>query len=93
MPNYRLTRTLRAAAEHYLALQARERHPDGHTAPGTSRAWHPHRPLSCCANIRPPSRAYPWSLMVHCRTMPHVATDLGVDVARLRWAVRRLEKK
>ena len=90
---YRLTPKLRAAAEHYLALQSRARHPDGRAASGTSRAWYPARPLACCASIRPPSRAYPWSLMTHCRTMAHVATDLGVDLDRLRWAVRRLEGK
>ena len=90
MTRYPLTSTLRAAAEHYIALQSRARHPDGSTASGTSRAWYPDRPLACCADIRPPSRAYPWSLMTHCRTMPHVAAELGVDVNRLRWAVRRL---
>jgi len=26
----------------------------------------------CCAEIRSPSRAYPYSLMVHCRTLKHV---------------------
>lgn len=32
----------------------------------------------CCDTIRPPSRAYPYSLMKHCRSVEHVAHLHGV---------------
>ncbi len=88
---YRMTPTLREAAQYYMALQSRKTHPKGHSVASTSSAWYPDHPLPCCETIRRPSRAYPWSLMTHCRSMVHVAAERKIDVSRLRWAVRRLE--
>jgi hypothetical protein len=31
---------------------------------------------SCCKSIRQPSREYPWSLWMHCRTLKHIKNIL-----------------
>ena len=80
---------LKQAVETYLARQARDEHPDG--AFDAKGRWYPseeeHRP--CCDHIRPPSRRWPYSLLLHCRTITHIANLYGVDVAELRKAVRQ----
>jgi hypothetical protein len=36
--------------------------------------WYPSvaERCACCASVRSPSHAYPYSLMTHCRTLKHV---------------------
>ena len=72
------------AMEEYLARQERRRHPDG-TFDKKSR-WYPSgkEKQECCENIRGPSTAYPYSSMVHCRTVEHVANLYGLPAADLR---------
>jgi hypothetical protein len=84
----RLTQKLRAAAQRYLDLQGRKIHPDGSFDRGVR--WYPDQPLACCASIRTPSRAYPYSLLTHNRSLGHVALDTGYATATLRTAVRRI---
>jgi hypothetical protein len=84
----RLTSKLRRAAQRYLDLQDRRTHPTGDT--DTGGRWHPAQPLPCCGAIRTPSRAWPWSLMLHCRTLTHVAHESGYPLPTLRAALRRL---
>jgi len=84
----RLTQKLRRAAQRYVDLQARRIHPAGGT--DTGGRWYPVAPLACCHSIRTPSRSWPWSLMVHCRTMRHVAHESGYPLPTLRAALRRL---
>jgi hypothetical protein len=80
--------TLDEAASLYLDRKDRRAHPGG--AFDSKRRWSPsdaeHRP--CCSSIRTPSAAYPYSALVHCRTLQHVANLTGVDEAALRKAVR-----
>ena len=83
-----LTSKLRRAAQRYLDLQDRRTHPAGDT--DTGGRWHPAQPLPCCGAIRTPSRAWPWSLMTHCRTLTHVAQESGYPLPTLRAALRRL---
>jgi hypothetical protein len=76
------------AVRTFLARQAREEHPAGKFDRGGR--WYPAEAEAqpCCARIRTPSRSWPYSLLVHCRTLEHVAALYGVDVAELRRAVR-----
>jgi hypothetical protein len=87
----RLTQKLRAAAQRYLDLQARTAHPVGRADKGGR--WYPKKTQPCCVGIRSPSRAWPWSLMAHCRTAQHVAYDTGYNVAVLRQAIIRINKE
>lgn len=52
----------------------RDSHPFGSTDNGGR--WYPseYEQASCCKAIRSPSRAHPYSYMVHCRTKKHVET-------------------
>lgn len=72
-----------AAARQYLDRKARAEHPRG-TFDG-QRRWAPDagERQACCRGIRPPSAAYPFSLMVHCRTKEHVAALHGLGVMQL----------
>jgi len=66
-------------AKTYLERRDRIKHPDGYfDGPGR---WYPsERELrKCCENIRRPSRRYPYSLMVHCRTLKHICNLYGVE--------------
>lgn len=62
---------LKAAITHFRR-QDRTEHPDGKF---DGPRWYPSDTecQPCCSGIRSPSRAFPWSLMVHCRTIEHVA--------------------
>ncbi len=76
------------AAVEFLARRARRRNPDGQF--DSCWRWYPsdqeRRP--CCDGIRRPSRRWPYSLMLHCRTARHVAELFGVDPRALRAALR-----
>lgn len=66
----------------YLARKERRTHPQG-TFDREGR-WYPEslgeeRP--CCQKIRPPSAKYPYSLLVHCRSLGHVASLFGLTIA------------
>lgn len=80
---------LQEAAQEYIGRQDRRRHPAGKFDKGGR--WYPgeDEECSCCRGVRSPSRAYPYSLMVHCRTIGHVAQLYGVDEAELRREVRK----
>ena len=90
MAKFLLTKKLRRAAIEQINLQARVWHPSGDF--DDAGRWYPTRYCDCCESIRSPSRAFPYSLMVHCRTVSHVAREHGIEERRLRWAVKRLRK-
>lgn len=77
---------LQQACEAYVARRDRRAHPDGEF--DSAGRWYPSDAewQACCNRIRPPSRAYPYSLLVHCRTIEHVARVYGVDARALRRA-------
>jgi hypothetical protein len=79
--------TLTAAVECLESRKARTSHPDGRS---DGKRWYPaaSERQDCCSAIRSPSAAYPWSLMVHCRTAQHVALLYGVHRVDLERAVR-----
>ncbi len=77
-----------AALYEWKRLQDRRQHPDG-TFDSAGR-WYPSdaEKCECCAKIRSPSRAYPYSYMTHCRSVEHVANKFGVAVKDLRRETR-----
>jgi hypothetical protein len=83
--------TLQLAAQTYVDRRTRRRHPAGRF--DTAGRWYPNgaEQTSECAAIRPPSRAYPYSLMLHCRTAAHVAALYGVERAALLRVARLLD--
>jgi len=80
-------RVSRAGMEYYNR-QNRKAHPDGQA--DKAGRWYPSASerQSCCNQIRQPSRSYPWGLMLHCRTMVHLAQAYDVPEADLRRASR-----
>lgn len=84
----RLSKRLRAAAQYALDLQVRSRHPHGSF--DTAGRWYPDNELECCQAIRSPSRTWPHSLLLHCRTATHVATETNYSATLLRWAIGRI---
>jgi len=79
------------AAREYIARRDRRKHPLGHFDGGGR--WYPSEDetRSCCATIRAPSRRWPYSLMLHCRTIRHVAALYGVEASDVRRAAKRLD--
>jgi len=80
--------TVIRAAYAYVCRQSRSSHPEGNFDSGG--CWYPSEceEQPCCSGIRRPSRAWPYSLMTHCRTLPHVANLYGVDPKEVRRAVK-----
>lgn len=83
------TTALDQAIAAFIARKDRSQHPDGEF--DNKRRWYPSNAerQSCCAAVRTPSAAYPFSLMVHCRTADHIANLYGVDAADIRRATRK----
>jgi len=56
----------------YYRRKNRLDHPKGKF--DSAGRWYPaeEEERDCCAHIRRPSRAYPYSLLVHCRTKKHI---------------------
>jgi len=86
MKNY--PETVLQVAYEYVRRRERATHPDGSFDSGGR--WYPSEDekQSCCSGIRRPSRAWPYSLMTHCRSITHVAALYGVDAREVRRAVR-----
>lgn len=79
---------LQRAVREYIDRQDRVSHPKGKT--DNANRFYPSDDewQECCANVRSPSRAWPWSYMLHCRTAVHVANLFAVDVKELRRRAR-----
>ena len=76
------------AALLYSRRQNRLDQPDGSF--DRSGRWYPSEEERqvCCSGIRTPSRAFPYSLNAHCRSIEHIAHLTGVDKKELRKAVK-----
>lgn len=85
------TTTLEQAARTFIARRDRTAHPTGKF--DNAGRWYPSEAetCDCCSAVRSPSRAHPFSYMVHCRTLKHVANLYGVNESDLRKEVRRLD--
>ena len=79
---------LAAALYMWRALQDRRVHPAGSF--DSAGRWYPAVEEKCevCDRIRSPSRAYPYSYLVHCRSYEHVARKYTVSVSDLRREAR-----
>jgi len=75
---------LNEALIEYLNRRDRVSHPQGRLDNGGR--WYPsaEERRECCRTIREPSRKWPFSLLVHCRSLRHVAHLYGVDEKELR---------
>lgn len=75
------------AARIYLDRKARKAHPERDSR---NKLFFPsdaeERP--CCKSIRTPSRRWPWSLMLHCRTLPHILALTGANPKTTRRIIR-----
>ena len=80
---------LQTAVVTYRARQERREHPEGRRDNGGR--WRPteNERQECCNGVRSPTRAWPWSLMLHCRTAQHIANLYGVDASELRKAANK----
>jgi hypothetical protein len=69
----------RTVQEVYEARQDRREHPDGEF--DKAGRWYPSdlERCECCNSIRYPSRSWPYSLLVHCRSKRHVANLLAKE--------------
>jgi hypothetical protein len=79
---------VRTAADTYRRRRDRDEHPAGAFDDGGR--WYPEfaEAQTCCRHVRRPSRAWPYSLLLHCRTLAHVAALHGVDPRVVRAALR-----
>jgi len=84
---------LAAAVHEYLDRQSGACKPEGKN--DKAGRWYPSAAewCPCCDDIRAPSRLWPSSLYVHCRSMKHIAELYGVDVTELRRAVRKAREE
>lgn len=81
--------TINKAIEEYQKLQSREINPDG-TFDDAGR-WYPSEKekCECCAVVRSPSRAWPYSYMIHCRTLKHVCSKYGLNYREVKKAMNK----
>jgi len=77
------------AAKLYIDRQNRTVHPDGKF--DNASRWYPSdsERCGCCDAVRSPSRAWPYSYMIHCRTAKHIANLYSVSETELKREARR----
>lgn len=83
---------VQAATAAFLARQRRTERPDGKFDGGGR--WFPSATerQSCCANVRAPSRRFPYALLTHCRSLSHVSRLYQVDTVALRAEVAQAKR-
>lgn len=79
-----------AAAIEHIKRQQRLVDPDG--AFDDQGRFYVQEGCSCCDDIRAPSKAYPYSQMVHARTLPHCTELHGADFNRAKEALRGIKR-
>lgn len=82
---------LQRAVETFINRKNREIHPEGEFDSKKRFCPSAAERQSCCDSIRTPSARFPFSLMVHCRTIQHIAHLFDIDVKDLRKAVRAVQ--
>ena len=85
-----MTTKIQEAITEYLKLKNRKTHPEGTFDEGGRFYLAESEKHDCCRGIRSPSRAYPYSEMVHARTLKHVAHKYDVDEKDCRKALREM---
>ena len=61
-------------AKEYIARKRGEKNVKGHF--DNAHRFYPDQEFSCCSSIRQPSRAFPFSLLKHSKTLIHVANEV-----------------
>lgn len=86
-----MTTRLEQATKELLARRNSQSHPEGEW---DGPRWWPSadEEHDCCWSLETPSTAWPGSMMLHCRTIVHVAQLFNVDESELRRAVRQTSK-
>jgi hypothetical protein len=70
----------------YHERQTRQAHPAGARDSAGRFFPGPGERQACCADIRSPSRAWPHTLSLHCRSIAHISALCGVDASAVRKA-------
>ena len=86
-----MTTKVQEAITEYLKLKNREIHPEGTFDKGGRFYLAESEKHDCCRGIRSSSRAYPYSEMVHARTLKHVAHKYNVLESECRKALREMK--
>ncbi|HEX6566948.1 MAG TPA: UPF0158 family protein [Chthoniobacterales bacterium] len=81
------------AALEFVARRLKLRHPAGEFDEGGRFYPSEEERQNCCADIRAPSRAFPFSLMTHCRTAKHVARLYHLSEKDLRAEVEKIHQQ
>lgn len=77
----------------FVARKLKLHHPEGTFDEGGRFYPSEHERRDCCTNIRAPSRAFPYSLMVHCCTVKHVTQLYQVSEKDLRAEAEKVQKQ
>jgi hypothetical protein len=85
--------TIVQAAQEYIARRDRKKNPRGEFDRGGRWYAAKEELRKCCRPIRSPSRRFPYSELLHCRTAKHVAHLFDVDEHELKRAARALDKE
>jgi hypothetical protein len=87
--NQKQNQKIQDAVKLYEDRQSRRQHPDG-TFDNAGR-WYPSagEKCSCCGEVRGPSRSYPYSYMVHCRTSKHIEQLMDIPAGSIRAEINR----
>lgn len=78
------------AVQCYLDRKDRLEHPEGKF--DRASRWYPsdQEEQDCCKDIRRPSRNYPYSLMLNCRTKKHIANLYEVETKDMNVIIRSI---
>ena len=82
-----------AAAKEYLKRKRRISHPEGDFDNGGRFYLSDEERVACCVGIREPSRSYPYSEMMHGRSLRHVAKLFEADELEVRRLAKRIESE
>jgi len=74
------------AAIEYLQIKARYIHPNGKF--DKAGRWYPDIMESCCEAVSQPTRSYPYALMLHCRTLKHIAHSYNIEESEIRYVLK-----
>jgi hypothetical protein len=85
------TEATKQAVQTYIQRRDRFSHPDGTFDSAGRWEMSDSERCDCCAGIRTPSRRWPYSELLHCRTLAHCCALHGADQTEARRYLRTLE--
>lgn len=83
---------IREAATEFQARRTRQANPNGSF--DRHGRWYPKDSEKCpiCSEIRNPSKRWPYTLLLHCRTATHVAARAGLQPLEVKRAARAMAR-